>query len=295
MRTSWTFYLERPCQQIRTKIGLFQDDELAVFKNTTGPQAEKIRKQITKRFKENGLKITIQCNLKSADYLGATLNLTNVRFQPYRKLNDEPPYTKSNHTPTVQSIQSHQSQIIIQQRNIRPLYDKALRSSGFNESLHYCKKNTTAPTKRNRIRNIIWFNPPCSNVVETFLNLIKRQFPPKHDLHPVFNKNNVKVSYGCMSIMGRIINSHNKKIVNVTTTTTRHRKTDATITVEKDQCTLDTNWLITSVIIFKAKLTTDIDNTGKNYIGLTEGMFQQRCTQHKQTFRIRKYANCTEI
>ena len=112
---------------------------------------EKIRKQITKRFKENGLKITIQCNLKSADYLGATLNLTNVRFQPYRKLNDEPPYTKSNHPPTVQSIQSHQSQIIIQQRNIRPLYDKALRSSGFNESLHSCKtqrKNTSAPTKR---------------------------------------------------------------------------------------------------------------------------------------------------
>jgi len=96
--------------------------------------------------------------------------------------------------------------------------------------------------------------------------------------------------------MGRIINSHNKKIVNVTTTTTTpHRKTDATVTVEKDQCTLDTNCLITSVIIFKAKLTTDIDNTGKNYIGLTEGMFQQRCTQHKQTLRIRKYANCTEI
>jgi len=101
MRTSWTFYLERPCQQIRNKIGLFQDDELAVFKNTKGPQAEKIRKQITKRFKENGLKITIQCNLKSADYLDATLNLTNVPFQPYRKLNDEPPYTKSNHIPTV--------------------------------------------------------------------------------------------------------------------------------------------------------------------------------------------------
>lgn len=78
-------------QQIRNKIGLFQDNELAVFKNTTGPQAEKIRKQITKRFKENGLKITIQCNLKSADYLDATLNLTNVPFQPYRNLSDEPP------------------------------------------------------------------------------------------------------------------------------------------------------------------------------------------------------------
>lgn len=163
--------------------------------------------------------------------------------------------------------------------------------------LQNTKKKHKRTNEKNRTRNIIWFNPPCSNVVETFLNLIKRQFPPKHDLHPVFNKNNVKVSYGCISIMGRIINSHNKKIVNVTTTTTTtpHRKTDATVTVEKDQCTLDTNCLITSVIIFQAKLTTDIDNTRKNYIGLTEGMFQQRCTQHKQTFRIRKYANYTEI
>lgn len=107
MPTSWTFYLERPCQQIRNKIGLFQDNELAVFKNTTGPQAEKIRKQITKPFKENGLKTTIQCNLKSADYLDATLNLTNVPFQPYRKLNDEPPYTKSNHPPTVINISKY--------------------------------------------------------------------------------------------------------------------------------------------------------------------------------------------
>ena len=42
----------------------------------------------------------------------------------------------------------------------KPLYDKALRASGFNESLHYCKKNTTTSPKRNRKGNIIWFNPP---------------------------------------------------------------------------------------------------------------------------------------
>ena len=40
-------------------IGLYRDDGLAIFKNTTGPQAERTRKEITRRFREHGLKITI--------------------------------------------------------------------------------------------------------------------------------------------------------------------------------------------------------------------------------------------
>ena len=52
--------------------------------------------------------------------------------------------------------------------------------------------------------------------------------------------------------------------------------------------------LITSVN-YKASVTTDNDNTGKNYIRLTEGTFKQRYTQHKLSFRNRKYANRTEL
>ena len=40
--------------------GLYRDDGLAIFKNTTGPQAERTGKEITRRFKEHGLKVTIQ-------------------------------------------------------------------------------------------------------------------------------------------------------------------------------------------------------------------------------------------
>ena len=32
-----------------------------------------------------------------------------------------------------------------------------------------------------------------------------------------------------------------------------------------------------------------------NYIGLTEGTFKQHYTQHKLSFRIRKYSNSTEL
>ena len=120
---------------------------------------------------EHGLKITIQSNLKSVDYLDVTLNLTNGLFQPYRKPNDEPLYInmKSNHPPTVikqipAAIDRRLS--ALSSNKEKPIYDKALRSSGSNKSLHYCKKNTTAPTKRNRKRNIIWFNPPYSKNVQ---------------------------------------------------------------------------------------------------------------------------------
>ena len=158
----------------------------------------------------------------------------------------------------------------------KPLYVKALISSGFNANLHYYEENTTTPTKRNRKRNI-WFNPPYSknvqtNVAKTFLNLIKKHSPPNYNLHPVFNKNNVKVSYNCMPNMGSII--HNKKILTNNNTTPQNgfncRK--------RDQCPLNNNCLITSVI-YKANVTTDKDDTGKNYIGITEGTFKQRYTR----------------
>ena len=171
-----------------------------------------------------------------------TLNLTNGRFQPYRKPNDESLYinTKSNHPPTVikqipAAINRRLSTLSSNKESFdkaKPLYDKALRSSGFDESLHYCKKNATTPAKRNRSRNIIWFNPPYSknvqtNVAKTFLNLIKKHFPPNHNLHPFFNKNNVKVSYSCMPNMGSIITTTTRKSL-LTTTTTLHRKTNVT-------------------------------------------------------------------
>ena len=183
-------------------IGLYRDDGLAIFRNTTGPQAERTRKEIIRHFKEHGLKITIQSNLKSVDYLDITLNLTNRRFQPYRKPNNEPLYinTKSNHPTTVikqipAAINSRLPALSSNKESFdkaKPFYDKALRSSRFNESLHYCKENATKPAKRNRSRNIIWFNPPYgknvpTNVPKTFLNLIKKHVPPNHNLHPVFN------------------------------------------------------------------------------------------------------------
>ena len=55
-------------------IGLYRDEGLTVFKNKSGPQAERIKKDFQKIFRENDLNIVIKCNLKIVDYLDITLN-----------------------------------------------------------------------------------------------------------------------------------------------------------------------------------------------------------------------------
>ena len=57
-------------------IGLYRDNGLAVFKNKSGPESEKIKKSIQAIYQE--LKITIQCNLRIADYLDVTFSLTKL-------------------------------------------------------------------------------------------------------------------------------------------------------------------------------------------------------------------------
>ena len=47
--------------------------------------------------------------------------------------------------------------------------------------------------------------------------------------------------------------------------------------------------------VYNANVITESDTTGKNYIGLTEGTFKQRYTQHKLSFRNRNYSNSTEL
>ena len=59
----------------KNHIGLYRDDGLAILKNTSGPEAEKLKKKLQKLFKEKDLDIIIQCNLKITNYLDITLNL----------------------------------------------------------------------------------------------------------------------------------------------------------------------------------------------------------------------------
>ena len=58
-------------------IGLNRDDKLSICKNESGPESDKIKIAIQAIFRENELKMAIQCNLKIMDFLDATFNLTD--------------------------------------------------------------------------------------------------------------------------------------------------------------------------------------------------------------------------
>ena len=68
-------------------IGLYRDDVLAVFKNTSGPESERNKKKLQSIFKDNGIDLVIECNKKIVDYLDVTLNLNNGTYKPYCKPN----------------------------------------------------------------------------------------------------------------------------------------------------------------------------------------------------------------
>ena len=149
------------------------------------------------------------------------------------------------------------------------------------------------PPKRQRKRNIIWFYPPYSKNVKTnigkiFIKLINKHFPRSSDLHKIFNRNILKLSYNCTENMAQIIRKHNKSVINP-----KRVPAPACNCRKKCDCPLSGNCLASSVI-YKAIAQTP-DNEEKVYLGLTEGTWKQRSYQHKHTFNNRKQEHSTSL
>ena len=75
-----------------SNIGLYRDDGLALFKNISGPQSEKVQKAFQKAFKKFDLEIVIQCNMKIVDYLDVAFNVNTGTYKLYNKLDGETNY-----------------------------------------------------------------------------------------------------------------------------------------------------------------------------------------------------------
>ena len=109
----------------------------------------------------------------------------------------------------------------------KPHYESALKRSGHDEKLMYTEHkkpltHTAQNSRKNRQRNIIWFNPPYSMNVQTnigreFLNLVCKHFPKNHRYNKIFNKNKIKVSYSCTDNLQTTIKKHNRKIKQAST------------------------------------------------------------------------------
>ena len=82
---------------------LYRDDGLAVLKNKSGPQAERIKTDFQKIFRENDLNIVIKCNLKIVDYLDSHTKRSQITLKPFSKPNNQINHIhkESNHPPSI--------------------------------------------------------------------------------------------------------------------------------------------------------------------------------------------------
>ena len=156
-------------------------------------------------------------------FFGVFQHQTNRELKP----NDDPLYIHkhSNHPPSIlrqlpASINKRISTLSSDKQAFNDAvqaYQNALGHSNSSHKLQYMPHLTQQP-RRNRQRNIIWFNPSFSknvktNIARSLLKLVDMHFPIGNKLHKIFNRNTVKVSYSCMSNVKLIITSHNTRII----------------------------------------------------------------------------------
>ena len=176
--------------------------------------------------------------------------------------------------------------------NSKEEYEEALQRSGYkNVTLSF--HNPISSERRNRQRNIIWFNPPfnkdvLTNVAKRFLSLINKPFPRSNKLHKIFNRNNVKVSYSCTDNMEKVIKSHIKKL-----TSKENAETPLCNCRAKHNCPMNGKCRSTNVI-YRCDVTAPNIPT-KTYIGLTEGEWKLRYNNHIPSFTHKKYTKSTTL
>ena len=256
-------------------FGLYRDDGQGVTK-ASPRQAELIKKELWSIFAKYGLKITIEANKKVVNFLDVTLNLANGKYLPYNKPGNIPLYVnkKSNHPPHIienipKSINKRLSEISIDEDSFSkaaPLYQKALDDSGYNHKLALSVPTAQSPNsgRRNRHRDIIWYNPPFSrnvatNVGRSFLKIVDEEFPKGHALHKIFNRNTVKISHSCMPNLKQNIDDHSKSTL---------RKTNAVPPKacncrQPAHCPLD-GYCLKSAVIYQAAVATENNRPGRD-------------------------------
>ena len=156
-------------------IVLYRDDGLSIFENCSGPQIEKIKKHLPKVFKNNGLDVIIEFNMKVVNYLDVTFNLNDGTYRPYQKPDNIMQYihVESNHPPNIikqvsKTIEKRLSQLSSNEEIFNEIFNLIqLHQSGYQQKLKYNPVNTKTHRKRNHKRSIIWFNPPFNRNVST--------------------------------------------------------------------------------------------------------------------------------
>ena len=281
----------------KESTALFRDD-MIIAEKLTGRECNLMEKKLRALFRTFGLKITVESNLLNVNFLDINLNLVDGTYRPYRKNNDVPVYISksSNHPPAikkglVQMIGYRISDLSSNEEifnSVAPIYNQGLRNSGFTEEIKYEPNRPRNP--RRRRRKVIYFNPPWDDQIKTnlgacFLRLVDKHFRPGTDIHSIFNRQKVKVSYSNMPNIKRIISGHNNKIVSPQSELTLQ---GCNCNGGVQSCMLGGHCL-TKSLVYKGEVKYQIHNprTGinenktKHYVGLASTTFKERYKNHK--------------
>ena len=135
---------------------------MSVFKNKSGTQIERIKKNLQKTFKDVGLEIGTESNLKIVNYLDVTLNLNNGSFKAYHKSDDTIQYInkESNHPPSIieplpASIEKRLSNNSSDEKIFKEAagyYEETLNKAGYINNLVYHTLSTSNQENKNKSR-----------------------------------------------------------------------------------------------------------------------------------------------
>ena len=133
--------------ETQNDVELYRDDGPGIFRNLSGPEIERARKEIITIFKECGISLTTKTSLKVVQFLDIERDLINNTYRPYKKPNGNPTYINinSNHPKSIikqipSSINSRLSNLSSDEEvflnNSQP-YREALKKGGFRGELTY--------------------------------------------------------------------------------------------------------------------------------------------------------------
>ena len=210
-------------QKLNINIGLYRYDGLAIS-NTTPRDTENIKKEICRVFNHNGLRITIEANKQTINFLDITFNLKKTPTSPSQSLT---PHYK---TSTARATTHQPPQITYPPASTKDCHSfhltkhpsteqkKKKHSTNADTSILYTTNQPRLTTgKTGNGTTYSGTTPPFSKNVSTnighrFLALVDKHFPKDHKLRKIFNRNTIKISYSCMNNTKQVIYNYNKRI-----------------------------------------------------------------------------------
>ena len=228
----------------QNNVGLYRDIGLGILRNLSGPQIEKVKKEIIKIFKECGLS-TAKTILKVVQFLEIELDLIKNTYRPYEKPNDDSMYINVN--------SNHRTSIIKQMLNQKFQKNVIMKRENGNERLF---GSILCIQKMSRLTSVRYSSCYYINI-----------FSPSKSFQKNFNKNSVKISYSCMRSIISIISAHTCSILNPPKTNFGCNFRNRSMCPFQNKC-------FTPNIVYEAGIIDNVDER-RVYLGLSENLLKR--------------------